>query len=46
MYSKNVTNFLLHLIKDGQLQLDADDEIIRGTMVTRRGEILLKEENL
>ncbi len=40
MYAKNVTAFLLHVVKDGKLQLDLDDEIVKGTLVTRGGEIL------
>ena len=40
MYARNITAFLLHLIKDGKLQLDLDDEIIRSTLVTRGGEIV------
>jgi NAD(P) transhydrogenase subunit alpha len=40
MYSKNVTAFLLHLVKDGKLQLNPEDEITRETLVTRDGEIV------
>jgi NAD(P) transhydrogenase subunit alpha len=40
MYGKNVTTFLLHLIKDGELMLDLEDEITRGTLVARGGEVL------
>lgn len=40
MYAKNVTAFLLHLMKDGRLQLDSDDEITRETMVTRDGHVV------
>lgn len=43
MYSKNITNFLTHLIRDGALQLDSDDEIIQTTMVTRNGNVLLQK---
>ena len=39
MYARNVTAFLLHLVKDGKLQLNTDDEIIRETMLTRGGEV-------
>jgi NAD(P) transhydrogenase subunit alpha len=39
MYARNVTAFLLHLIKDGKLQLDLQDEIVRETLVTHAGEI-------
>ena len=40
MYARNVTAFLLHLVKDGKLQLNRDDEIIRETMLTRGGEVV------
>jgi len=39
LFSKNVATFLLSLIKDGQLNLDMEDEVIRETAVTRGGEI-------
>ncbi len=40
MYARNLMAFLLNLVKDGKARLDADDEIIRETMVTRDGEIV------
>ena len=40
MYARNVSAFLLHLIKDGKLRLDVEDEIIRETLVTRAGEVV------
>ncbi len=40
MYARNVQSFLLHLVKDGELQLDMDDEITEQTMLTRDGEIV------
>ncbi|GIW94924.1 MAG: NAD(P) transhydrogenase subunit alpha [Pirellulaceae bacterium] len=40
MLGNNITNFLLHLIRDGQPQLDSEDEIIRETMVARDGQIV------
>lgn len=40
MYSRNVTTFLLHLVKDGKLALDTDDPITRETLVTRDGEVV------
>jgi len=40
MYARNVTAFLLHLVKGGKLQFDTDDEIIRETMLTRGGEVV------
>ncbi|OGF97843.1 MAG: NAD(P) transhydrogenase subunit alpha [Candidatus Glassbacteria bacterium GWA2_58_10] len=40
MYSKNITTFLIHMAKEGQLKYDLSDEITRETLVTRDGEIL------
>jgi proton-translocating NAD(P)+ transhydrogenase subunit alpha len=39
MLARNFQNFLLHLLKKGELQLDLADEITAGTLVTRGGEI-------
>ncbi len=46
MYAKNITNFLMHLCKDGKPQPDSEDEIIRSTLVTRGGEVTLKRESI
>ncbi|MBI3939836.1 MAG: Re/Si-specific NAD(P)(+) transhydrogenase subunit alpha [Acidobacteria bacterium] len=40
MYARTVTNFLLHLLRNGKIHLDLDDELTRGPLVTHRGEIL------
>jgi NAD(P) transhydrogenase subunit alpha len=40
MYARNVTTFLTYLVKDGKLQLNTQDEIIRETMVTQGGEVV------
>jgi NAD(P) transhydrogenase subunit alpha len=40
MYSRNVANFLIYQVKDGKLQHNLQDEIIRETMVTHDGEIV------
>ncbi len=40
MYARNVTAFLLHLVQDGKLRLNLEDEIIRSTLVTKQGEIV------
>jgi NAD(P) transhydrogenase subunit alpha len=40
MYARNVSAFLLHLVKDGQLRLDPADEIVRDTLLTRGGEVV------
>jgi len=40
IYAKNITTFLLNLVKEGQLQINLDDEIIRDTLVAREGKIV------
>ncbi len=40
MYSKNVTTFLTHLVKEGELVIDLSDEITRGTLITRDGSVV------
>jgi NAD(P) transhydrogenase subunit alpha len=39
MYSKNLFNFISPFIKDGELQLDWNDEIIVGSVFTHEGRI-------
>jgi proton-translocating NAD(P)+ transhydrogenase subunit alpha len=40
MYSRNLTAFVLNVLKDGQLNLDLNDEITRETMVARDGKVV------
>jgi NAD(P) transhydrogenase subunit alpha len=40
MYARNVSAFLLYLFKNGKLQLDLNDEIVRDTLVTHDGEVV------
>jgi proton-translocating NAD(P)+ transhydrogenase subunit alpha len=40
LYARNITAFLLHLVKDGKLQLNLQDEIVRDTLVTQGGEVV------
>ena len=40
MYAKNLSAFLLNLVKDGKLQINEKDEIHRETLLTRGGEIV------
>jgi NAD(P) transhydrogenase subunit alpha len=42
MYAKNAAAFLLHIVRDGALAIDPEDEIVKGTLVTREGEIVNK----
>ena len=40
MYARNVSALLLHLVRDGAVALDLDDEITAGTLVSRDGEVV------
>lgn len=40
LYSKNISTFLLSMIKEGALNIDREDELISGTLVTYQGEIV------
>ena len=37
---RNLSAFLLHLVKDGKLVLNRNDEIIRETLLTTGGDIV------
>ena len=40
LYSRNVTSFLSLLIKDGQLQIDMNDDVVGPSCVTHDGQIV------
>jgi NAD(P) transhydrogenase subunit alpha len=40
MYAKNISTFLLNMIKEGELHLDLEDEITKGAMVAQGGKVL------
>jgi NAD(P) transhydrogenase subunit alpha len=40
LYARNVSAFLQHLVKDGELRLDLKDELIRETLVTQDGAVV------
>jgi len=40
MYARTVTNYLMHLLKDGEIRLDLEDELTRGPLVTHQGQIV------
>jgi H+-translocating NAD(P) transhydrogenase subunit alpha len=40
MYAKNITTLLEHLAPNGTLEFNMEDEITRGVVLTRNGEIL------
>src|SRR5262249_49924416 len=40
MYARTVTNYLTHLLKADGIQLDLNDELTRGPLVTHKGEVV------
>jgi NAD(P) transhydrogenase subunit alpha len=40
MYAKNISTFLRHIIKDGQLMPPGEDQIVTETLVTYDGEVV------
>ena len=42
LYSRNITAFLTPMIKDGQLQIDMNDDVVGPSCVTHNGEIVNK----
>jgi NAD(P) transhydrogenase subunit alpha len=39
MYAKNVVTFLKHLVSEGRIELDLEDEITRGALLTHQGRV-------
>ena len=40
MYSKNILNLLNYLSKEGKIELNLDDEIVKGSLITYKGEVI------
>ena len=40
MYARNLTTYLTYMVKDGKLQMNLQDEIVRETVVTNGGEVV------
>jgi NAD(P) transhydrogenase subunit alpha len=40
MYAKNMATFLLHLVDEGSLKIDTEDEITEGTLITQGGKVV------
>ena len=40
MFSKNVYNLVSYLVKEDKMNLDESDEIVRGILTTKNGEIV------
>lgn len=43
LYSRNIASFISSLVKDGKLTLSADDELVRGPMVMKKGVIVIEQ---
>lgn len=40
MYSKNILNLIQHFSKEGKFDLNLEDEIIQGSLITHNGEVI------
>jgi NAD(P) transhydrogenase subunit alpha len=40
VYSKNILSLLQHISKDGQVNLNLDDEIVKGSLITHNKEVI------
>ena len=40
MYARNMLNFINHIVKDGEIVVDTEDEITKGCLITHEGKIV------
>lgn len=40
MYSKNILSLIQHISKEGKINLNPEDEIVKGCLITRNGEVI------
>jgi NAD(P) transhydrogenase subunit alpha len=40
MYSKNILNLLMYISKEGKVELNMEDEIVKGSLITYNGEVV------
>ena len=40
LFSKNITTFLLNMIDEGELKMDLEDEIIKGSLIVHEGRVV------
>jgi NAD(P) transhydrogenase subunit alpha len=40
MYAKNIVTFLVHLLDEGNVKMDLEDEITVGTLITNEGQVV------
>ena len=40
MYAKNLLSLILHISKEGKVELNLEDEIVKGSLITHNGEVV------
>ena len=40
MYGKNISTFLLNMVKDGELNINLEDEIVKDSLICENGEVV------
>ena len=40
LYARNILNFILEITKEGKMNLDLDNEVVAGSLVTDKGELV------
>ncbi len=40
MYSKNILSLVAHIGKEGKVELNLEDEIVQGSLITNNGEVI------
>jgi NAD(P) transhydrogenase subunit alpha len=40
LFSKNISTFLLNMVKEGQFTIDLEDEIVKGALLTHGGQVV------
>ncbi len=40
LFAKNITTFLLNMIKEGEYRIDLEDEIVKGSLLTHDGQVV------
>jgi NAD(P) transhydrogenase subunit alpha len=40
MYARNAVTFIQNMVKEGEVKVDVEDEIIRDTLVTSDGDVV------
>jgi NAD(P) transhydrogenase subunit alpha len=40
LFSKNISTFLMNMVKEGAFEIDLDDEIVKGALLTHQGNVV------